>query len=35
MAIPQKWRLQEVEKIGWLGELFDEEITLDSSFELD
>ena len=35
MAIPQKWRLQEVEKIGWLGELFDEEITLDSSLELD
>lgn len=35
MAIPLGWELQEVEKIGWLGDLFDLEITLSGSLDLD
>jgi hypothetical protein len=35
MAVPHGWKLQEVEKIGWLGDLFDEEITLNGSLDLD
>jgi hypothetical protein len=35
MAIPIGWELPAVEKIGWLGELFEQEITLNGSLDLD
>ena len=35
ITMPDNWRLQDVEKIGWLGELFDMEITLSATLSLD
>ena len=35
LVIPNGWELQEVDKIGWLGDLFDEKITFDGSYGLD
>jgi hypothetical protein len=35
MVIPSEWDLPTVEKIGWLGDLFEQEITLHGSLDLD
>jgi hypothetical protein len=35
MFIPSEWELSGVEKIGWLGDLFEQEITLHGSLDLD
>ena len=35
LSIPYGWELPEVEKIGWLGDLFELEITLNRSLGLD
>ena len=35
MTIPSGWVLPEVEKIGWLGDLFELEVTLKGSLGLD
>lgn len=35
VTMPDDWRLQDVDKIGWLGDLFDLEINFNSTFTLD
>ncbi len=35
MAVPPNWELPKVEKIGWLGDLFEEEIKHTATFETD
>ena len=35
ITMPEDWRLQDVDKIGWLGELFDTEINLSGTLTLD
>ena len=35
ITMPMDWRLQDVDKIGWLGELFDIEVKFSGSFGLD
>ena len=35
ITMPEDWRIQDVDKIGWLGELFDMEISYSGTFALD
>ena len=34
LTVPVGWQVSDVEKIGWLGDLFDEEITYRDGFDL-
>ncbi len=34
LTVPSGWQVSDVEKIGWLGDLFDEEITYRDGFDL-
>ena len=34
LTVPSDWQVSDVEKIGWLGDLFDEEITYRDGFDL-
>ena len=34
LTVPIGWKVSDVEKIGWLGDLFDEEVTYRDGFDL-
>ena len=34
LTVPVDWQVSDVEKISWLGDLFDEEITYRDGFDL-